>query len=61
VALIAPLEPVFAAVAGLMVGEVLTGRMALGGGLILAGMLIAELGPQVRLNWFRRVSDSEAA
>ncbi len=22
--------------------------------------LIAELGPHVRLNWFRRVSDSEA-
>jgi drug/metabolite transporter (DMT)-like permease len=61
VALIATLEPVFAAVAGVMVGEVLTGRMALGGGLILAGMLIAELGPQVRWNWFRRVPDSEAA
>jgi drug/metabolite transporter (DMT)-like permease len=61
VALIATLEPVFAAVGGVMVGEVLTGRMVLGGGLILAGMLIAELSPYVRLNWFRRVSDSEAA
>ncbi len=61
VALIATLEPVFAAVAGVMVGEVLTGRMWMGGGLILTGMLIAELGPHVRLNWFRRISDSEAA
>jgi drug/metabolite transporter (DMT)-like permease len=61
VALIATLEPVFAAVGGVMVGEVLTGRIVLGGGLILAGMLIAELGPYVRLAWFRRASDSEAA
>jgi drug/metabolite transporter (DMT)-like permease len=48
VALITTLEPVFAAIAGLLAGEVLTGRMALGGVLILAGMLIAELGPQLR-------------
>jgi drug/metabolite transporter (DMT)-like permease len=48
VALTTTLEPVFAAVAGLLVGEVLTGRIALGGVLILAGMLIAELGPQLR-------------
>ena len=60
VALIATLEPVFAAVAGVIVGEVLTGRMWLGGGLILAGMLIAELSPQVRWSWLRRVPDSEA-
>ena len=48
VALITTLEPVFAAVAGLLVGEALTGRVALGGGLILVGMLVAELGPQLR-------------
>ena len=54
------LEPVFAAVAGMVAGEVLTGRMALGGGVILSGMLLAELGPQVRWNWGRRIRDSEA-
>jgi drug/metabolite transporter (DMT)-like permease len=49
VALIATLEPVFAAVAGLLVGELLMGRTWLGGGLIVTGMLVAELGSRLRL------------
>jgi drug/metabolite transporter (DMT)-like permease len=49
VALITTLEPVFAAIAGLLVGELLTSRMGLGGGLILMGMIVAELGPH--LGW----------
>ncbi len=48
VALITTLEPVFAAVGGALVGEILTPRMWLGGVLILMGMLIAELGPRLR-------------
>ncbi len=49
VALITTLEPVFAAIAGLLVGEALTSRMWLGGGLILIGMLTAEITP--RFQW----------
>lgn len=45
VALIATLEPVFAAVAGWWVGEALTLRILAGGALIVTGMLLAELGP----------------
>ncbi|MGE9808037.1 DMT family transporter [Janibacter sp. G1551] len=44
-AIVMTLEPVFAALfAVLLGGESLTARMALGGGLVLAGMYIAELG-----------------
>jgi drug/metabolite transporter (DMT)-like permease len=43
-ALIFALEPVFAALfSALLYGEALTARAAVGGGLILAGMLVAEL------------------
>lgn len=48
VALIAALEPVFGAVAGWWIGELLTLRILTGGGLILAGMLLAELGHLLR-------------
>jgi drug/metabolite transporter (DMT)-like permease len=41
-ALIAALEPVFAALAGWWVGETITLRIITGGALILAGMLVAE-------------------
>lgn len=44
VALIAVLEPVFAAVAGWWVGEAMTMRIVTGGMLIIIGMLIAEVG-----------------
>jgi drug/metabolite transporter (DMT)-like permease len=54
VALITTLEPVFAAIAGLLVGELLTIRMWLGGSLILMGMLVAELGPHLRWRLGRR-------
>jgi drug/metabolite transporter (DMT)-like permease len=43
VALIAALEPVFAAVAGWWIGEIITLRIIIGGTLIIFGMLIAEL------------------
>lgn len=43
VALISTLEPVFAALAGWWVGETITLRIILGGTLIIAGMLVAEL------------------
>jgi drug/metabolite transporter (DMT)-like permease len=43
VALISTLEPVFAAVAGWWVGEVITARIIWGGTLIVTGMLVAEL------------------
>jgi drug/metabolite transporter (DMT)-like permease len=43
VALIAALEPVFAALGGWWVGEIITPRILTGGALILAGMLLAEL------------------
>ena len=43
VALIAALEPVFAALAGWWVGETVTLRIIIGGALIMAGMLVAEL------------------
>jgi drug/metabolite transporter (DMT)-like permease len=43
VALIAALEPVFAAVAGWWVGEIITWRIIIGGTLIIIGMLVAEL------------------
>jgi drug/metabolite transporter (DMT)-like permease len=43
VALIAALEPVFAAMAGWWVGETLTRRVIAGGALIVMGMLVAEL------------------
>jgi drug/metabolite transporter (DMT)-like permease len=42
VALIAALEPVFAAVAGWWVGEIITLRIIIGGTLIIVGMLVAE-------------------
>jgi drug/metabolite transporter (DMT)-like permease len=44
VALIAALEPVFAALAGWWVGEAVTLRILSGGTLIVIGMLLAELG-----------------
>jgi drug/metabolite transporter (DMT)-like permease len=43
VALMAALEPVFAALAGWWVGDAITLRIIIGGVLILAGMLVAEL------------------
>jgi drug/metabolite transporter (DMT)-like permease len=43
VALISALEPVFAALAGWWVGEIITLRIIIGGTLIIAGMLVAEL------------------
>jgi drug/metabolite transporter (DMT)-like permease len=49
VALIAALEPVFAAVGGWWVGEIITPRILMGGALILAGMLLAELGYLVKV------------
>ncbi len=48
VALIAALEPVFAAIAGWWVGEALTVRVLTGGVLILSGMLVAELSHLLR-------------
>lgn len=48
VALIAALEPVFAAIGGWWVGEIITPRIFMGGALILAGMLLAELGHLLR-------------
>ena len=42
VALIAALEPVFAAMAGWWVGETITSRILIGGTLIVIGMLVAE-------------------
>jgi len=48
VALIAALEPVFAAVGGWWVGEAITPRILTGGALIVAGMLLAELGYLLR-------------
>jgi drug/metabolite transporter (DMT)-like permease len=48
VALIAALEPVFAALGGWWVGEIITPRIVTGGALILAGMLLAELGYLLR-------------
>ncbi len=54
-ALIFSLEPVFAGLFSfLLIGEVLTRRALIGGGLILAGMLLAELGDLVRAEWARR-------
>ena len=43
-ALIAALEPLFAAVAGWLVGELLTSSIFIGGALILLGMMASELG-----------------
>ncbi len=48
VALIAILESVFAAIGGWWVGEIITPRILTGGALILAGMLLAELGHLLR-------------
>lgn len=48
VALIAALEPVFAALAGWWVGEAITLRILSGGTLIVMGMLLAELGHLLR-------------
>ena len=42
VALIAALEPVFAAIAGWWIGEIITLRIIIGGTLIIIGMLVAE-------------------
>lgn len=50
VGLIAALEPVFAGVGGWWIGEALTLRIVVGGGLILLGMLVAELGYLLRRN-----------
>jgi drug/metabolite transporter (DMT)-like permease len=48
-AVIFTMEPVFAGLFGfLLAGERLSGRGWLGAGLILAGMLIAELGGRLR-------------
>ena len=48
-ALIFATEPVFAAISSfILIGERLTPIQLLGGGLILAGMLATELGPQMR-------------
>jgi len=48
VALIAALEPVFAAVGGWWIAEIITLQVIIGGTLILMGMLTAELGHLVR-------------
>jgi drug/metabolite transporter (DMT)-like permease len=48
VALIAALEPVFAAIGGWWIGELITPRIIIGGALIMAGMLLAELGYLLR-------------
>jgi drug/metabolite transporter (DMT)-like permease len=48
VALIAALEPVFAAIGGWWIGELITSRIIFGGALIIAGMLLAELGHLLR-------------
>jgi drug/metabolite transporter (DMT)-like permease len=54
-ALIFSLEPVFAAIASyLLIGEQFTARILVGGGLILAGMLSAELGSIWLANWRTR-------
>ena len=42
-ALIAALEPVFAALAGWWIGESITLRIIIGGTLILLGMVVAEM------------------
>ncbi len=49
VGLIATLEPVFAALAGWWVGELMTGRIITGGVLIVLGMLLAEVGYLLKL------------
>ncbi|MCL4295022.1 MAG: DMT family transporter [Anaerolineae bacterium] len=48
VALIAALEPVFAAIGGWWIGELITPRIIFGGALIMGGMLLAELGHLLR-------------
>lgn len=49
-AIIMSMEPVFAAFfAVLLGGEVLTGRMLVGGALVLAAMLMVEIGPRRRI------------
>ncbi|MBP7962196.1 MAG: DMT family transporter [Caldilineaceae bacterium] len=55
--LIFSLEPVFAALSSyLLIGELLTGRILSGGGLILAGMLVAELGRAIpAARWWARL------
>ncbi len=55
--LIFSLEPVFAALASyLLIGELLTARILSGGGLILAGMLVAELGRAIpTARWWARL------
>lgn len=59
-ALIFSLEPVFAALFSyLLIGEQLTGRLLVGCGLILAGMLSAELG-SLGLDAWRRVRAQRA-
>ena len=48
VALIAAMEPVFAAVGGWWIGEVITLQVLIGGSLIMMGMLTAEVGHLLR-------------
>jgi len=57
VALIAALEPVFAALAGWWIGETITMRIIIGGTLILLGMLVAE--SRHFLNWKQSPVPSE--
>jgi drug/metabolite transporter (DMT)-like permease len=48
VGLIAALEPLFAGLAGWWVGETITQRVLLGGGLIVLGVLASELGERLQ-------------
>jgi len=48
VGLIAALEPLFAGLAGWWVGETITQRVLLGGGLIILGVLASELGERLK-------------
>jgi drug/metabolite transporter (DMT)-like permease len=50
VAIVMTMEPVFAALFAVLVGgEYLTGRMVVGGALVVAAMLLVELGPRRRI------------
>lgn len=53
-AVVLTLEPVFAGVAGFLVGEDITTRMIIGGALVLVAMYVVELGP-------RRAREAEVA
>jgi drug/metabolite transporter (DMT)-like permease len=60
IALIATLEPVFAALAGWFVGEPLTARLLVGGAMILAGVTLAEVA-HLRRPGFSPADESLAA